>query len=75
MQTIDVSQANQRLPELIKQTISGDEVVITQAGKPIVKLVAINEPSRKQRLFGSAKGLINMMNDFDEPLEDFKAYT
>lgn len=27
-----------------------------------------------QRKFGSAKGLISMSPDFDEPLEDFKDY-
>jgi prevent-host-death family protein len=74
MLTFDIGQAKQRLPELIEQTISGDEVVITQAGKPVVKLVAINKPIRKQRLFGSAKGFIKISADFDEPLEDFKAY-
>jgi len=51
----------------------GIEVVITKNGKPIAKLVAITE--RKQhRQFGSAKSLIKMSNDFDEPLEDFREY-
>ena len=31
----------------------------------------IQKPKRK---FGSAKGLISMSPDFDEPLEDFKDY-
>jgi hypothetical protein len=30
---------------------------------------------RRKRQFGSAKGLISMSPDFDEPLEDFKEYT
>jgi hypothetical protein len=30
--------------------------------------------TRKKRQFGSAKGLIVMSPDFDEPLEDFKDY-
>jgi len=29
---------------------------------------------KKKRVFGSAKGLIKMAPDFDEPLEDFKDY-
>lgn len=28
----------------------------------------------KQRIFGSAKGLIKIAEDFDEPLEDFREY-
>lgn len=30
--------------------------------------------SNKQSNFGSAAGLIEMSDDFDEPLDDFKAY-
>jgi antitoxin (DNA-binding transcriptional repressor) of toxin-antitoxin stability system len=51
----------------------GIEVVITKNGNPIAKLVAISEP-KQQRQFGSAKGLIKVSDDFDEPLEDFKEY-
>jgi predicted DNA-binding antitoxin AbrB/MazE fold protein len=29
---------------------------------------------RRQRIPGSAKGLIRMADDFDEPLEDFRDY-
>lgn len=74
MQIIDLNQAKQHLPKLIEQTISGDEVVITQGGQPLVKLVALTKQSRKQRQFGSAKGLIKMVDDFDAPLGDFKEY-
>lgn len=28
----------------------------------------------RKRVFGSAKGLIRMAEDFDEPLEDFREY-
>lgn len=74
MHTIDLNHAKQQLPELIKQTIRGDEVIITQGGEPIAKLVALSRQSSKQRQFGSAKGLIKISDDFDEPVEDFKEY-
>jgi prevent-host-death family protein len=70
MHTIDVTKAQQYLPQLIEETISGDEVVITKGGQPIVKLVAVTK-LKKQRQCGSAKGLIKMTDDFDAPLEDF----
>jgi antitoxin (DNA-binding transcriptional repressor) of toxin-antitoxin stability system len=57
---MDRDQANQRFPELLAQTISGGEVVITQEGKPVAKLVAMIKPPRKQRRFGSTRGLIKM---------------
>jgi len=74
MQTIDLNQAKQQLPRLIEQTMCGEEVVITQEGQPLVKLVALTKQSRKHRQFGSAKGLIRMPDDFDEPIKDFKEY-
>lgn len=33
-----------------------------------------NENLQKQRKFGTAKGFFEMLDDFDEPLEDFKEY-
>lgn len=30
---------------------------------------------KKQRTFGSAEGMIEMSEDFDEPLEDFREYS
>jgi len=73
MQNIDINKAGQRLPELVNYAVSGDEIIITKGGKPVAKLVAIPK-SKQQRQFGSAKGLIKVSDDFDEPLEDFKEY-
>ncbi|MGD9244682.1 MAG: type II toxin-antitoxin system prevent-host-death family antitoxin [Desulfobacterales bacterium] len=74
MQDIDINQAKKSLPELIEKTISGDEIIITKGGQPIAKLVGISK-GKKQRQFGTAKGLIKISDDFDKPLEDFQEYT
>ncbi len=73
MLNIDIVKAGDCLPELIAQSIGGNEVVITRGGQPVVKLVPLAGQKRKRR-FGSAKGLIKISDDFDEPLEDFKDY-
>lgn len=73
MQTVDVKQAGQRLSELIERTIGGDEIVLTEDGQPVVKLVAIKKSTR-HRQFGSAKGAFKIADDFDAPLEDFREY-
>nr|VFJ48045.1 MAG: prevent-host-death family protein [Candidatus Kentron sp. DK]VFJ48220.1 MAG: prevent-host-death family protein [Candidatus Kentron sp. DK] len=73
MLNIDMAEAGNRLPELITQTIDGSEIVITRGGQPVVKLVAFTGQKRKRR-FGSARGLIKISDDFDEPLDDFKGY-
>ena len=73
MQTVDIAHAAQHLSELIEQTLKGDEIRIMQGGQPLVKLVSLITP-KKRRKFGSARGLIIIADDFDEPLENFQEY-
>ncbi|MFH2059983.1 MAG: type II toxin-antitoxin system prevent-host-death family antitoxin [Pseudomonadota bacterium] len=72
MQNIDISQVKQQLPQILEQDIE-EPIIITKQGLPIAKIVGISK-KKKQREFGSAKGLIKIANDFDAPLEDFKEY-
>jgi antitoxin (DNA-binding transcriptional repressor) of toxin-antitoxin stability system len=75
MSKVDVEQARERLPELIEEAMAGGDVVIMKDEKPLVRLVLVpTEAPRRKRTFGSAKGLIEMSEDFDEPLEDFREY-
>lgn len=73
MPNIDIVKAGDCLPELVAQSIGGEEVVITRNGEPVVKLVAVTGQKRK-RHFGSAKGMIKISDDFDEPIDDFMDY-
>ncbi|NJM69646.1 MAG: type II toxin-antitoxin system Phd/YefM family antitoxin [Scytonema sp. RU_4_4] len=72
MQEITLAEASKHLPELIEAAMSGEEIVITKDNQPVVKLTPVS--SERRSLFGSAKGLITVSDDFDEPLEDFKDY-
>ena len=71
MHRIDLKDAEDRLAELIAEAAGGDEVVITRGDGASFKIVPM-EGSRPK--FGSAKGLVKMSEDFDDPLEDFEAY-
>lgn len=73
MFNIDINQAKENFPELIEKTVSNGEVIITKDGQPFVKIVPLAKP-KKERKFGTAKGLIKMSDDFDQPLDDFKEY-
>jgi len=46
----------------------GEEVIIARAGKPVVKLVAVEK--RRKRTFGSAKGKILLREGWHAPLSD-----
>jgi antitoxin (DNA-binding transcriptional repressor) of toxin-antitoxin stability system len=73
MQRVELENAKGQLPELVEQTLRGEEVVITKDDQPLVKLVAVTAPKR-QRQFGSAKGLLTIGADFDAPVPEFVEY-
>lgn len=75
MQQINIFEASKNLPDLIEAALSGEEIVITKDDQPIVKLVPVS-PVKKRwpAKAGTAKGLVTISDDFDEPLEDFKDY-
>ena len=73
MLNIDINQAKQNLPELIEKTVNNGEVIITKDGQLIVKMVPFTK-AKKKRAFGTAKGLIKMADDFDQPVDDLKEY-
>ncbi len=71
MQTISLDEAKTQLETLLNAAANGEEVFITTKE---LKFQLVPRPIKKNREAGSAKGLIEMMPDFDEPLEDFKEY-
>lgn len=74
---VRLEDAVNSLSTLIQKVMNGEEVFITQNQKPIAKLVAVSDaPTKPKKLIkaGSAKGLIKIADDFDEPLEDFREY-
>lgn len=73
MQQITLVEASQHLPDLIDAALSGEEIIITKDDRPVVKLTPVSSAKRRP-IFGSAKGLVTISDDFDEPLEDFKDY-
>lgn len=60
------------LAELVEKAALGEEVVITRDGEPIAQIVPLQR--KKPRESGTAKGMIIIPPDFDEPLEEFKDY-
>ena len=73
MHQVSLEEAKKQLPDLIDAAVGGEEILIEKDAQHIVKLVPV--PTTKPRpQFGSAKGLITMSDNFDEPLEDFEEY-
>jgi len=65
-QILSVSEAQQKLPDLIAQVLAGNEVIITEHGKPVARLIAVPVAQpRKKRVPGLNRGTIWTSQDFD----------
>jgi antitoxin (DNA-binding transcriptional repressor) of toxin-antitoxin stability system len=73
MQTLTLQDAQSRLPELIAAAVSGEEVTIVSNDGTIVALMLL-KPMPPKPTFGSAKGLIKILDGFDDPIEGFEDY-
>lgn len=67
--TIDIQDVQKRWRELLSLVISGQEVTVTQAQKPVMRLVPI-QTDVKPRTAGLHAGMGWMSDDFDAPLSD-----
>lgn len=73
MHQVNIEEAKTQLTDLIDAAVNGEEILITKDDQHVVKLVPVSKAKPRPQ-FGSAKGLITMSDDFDEPLEDFEEY-
>jgi len=74
MTQVTIHEAKTHLSKLIRQVLTGEEVIIAKGKQPLVKLVMIPE-LRAQRRIGGAEGVVTFLtDDFDAPLDDFKEF-
>lgn len=69
MVQVNIHEAKTHLSRLLRRVTSGEEIVISRAGKPVARLVAVAEPPRPREL-GRDRGKIWIADDFDAPLPD-----
>jgi len=74
MHQVHLKEAETRLAELIEEAAGGEEVVIIRNDGTSFKIVPLGEVKAVPK-YGSAKGLVKMSNNFDEPLEGFEEYS
>ncbi len=64
-------EAKTHLSKLVAKAAKGESFVIAKAGKPMVKVTAIDEPAQKsERRIGFLEGKITVPDDFDEMFRD-----
>ena len=75
MTTVTIEEAQANLKELIHQMTPGEELIITENQQTVAKLVS--EPAPKPRLRpgpGLGKGMITIISEDDDHLQDFAEY-
>jgi prevent-host-death family protein len=62
--TVNIHEAKTQLSRLVERAAKGESVVIAKAGKPLVRVTAIDAPAAPRRL-GFLEGEIAVPDDFD----------
>ena len=72
MTIVNIQETKAQLSQLLDRVLSGEEILIAKAGKPVVRLLPVNE--RLPRVPGIAEGKVT--EAFFEPLpeEELKAW-
>ncbi len=68
MTKVNIHEARTNLTELLRRVTAGEEIVISRSGKPVARLVPIQDSPK--RLIGLDDGLYEVPDDFDDPLSD-----
>jgi antitoxin (DNA-binding transcriptional repressor) of toxin-antitoxin stability system len=72
--TMAVEDIKVTLPELLDSLTPGDEVILTRNQQRVATLVSEPPKQRQPRKAGNCIGMIRIVADDDEHLEDFEEY-
>jgi len=64
MRTVNIHEAKTHLSRLIEAAAKGEPFIIAKAGKPLVKVMAVDAPAAPKR-FDFMKGQFKVPDDFD----------
>lgn len=74
MYSINLKEAEHQLAKLIDDAARGENVIITRDDGTSFQLLPVKAKTATPT-FGSAKGLIKIADNFDDPIEGFEEYT
>ncbi|MEH2150064.1 type II toxin-antitoxin system Phd/YefM family antitoxin [Nostoc sp.] len=70
METVNIHQAETNLSQLLLRVEHGEEIIISDQGIPIAKLVPFRTSSNRRDSLGQDKGRFVVPEDFNAPLPD-----
>jgi prevent-host-death family protein len=69
MKIINIEQAQTQLHQLIESVRGGEDIVLSEAGNPVARLV-IYQDAKQNRKPGLWEGQVTMSEDFNDELPD-----
>lgn len=73
MRQVNIHEAKTHLSRLADEAGAGETIILAKAGKPVAKIVPLEEPQTKKkerRKLGFLKGRLNVPDDFDMMFQD-----
>ncbi|WJH42046.1 type II toxin-antitoxin system prevent-host-death family antitoxin [Aliirhizobium terrae] len=65
MKTVNIHEAKTHLSRLVEEAANGEGFVIAKAGKPMVKVVPLDEAPKQKRRIGFLDGQFSVPDDLD----------
>ena len=66
MRTVNMHEAKTHLSRLVRDAANGEPFIIARAGKPVVKVISVDEPGTDlERRIGFLDGQVFVPDDFD----------
>lgn len=70
METINIHQAKTNLSRLLSRVELGEEIIISNRGIPVAKLVPFRTSSNRQASLGLDRGRFIVPEDFNAPMPE-----
>ena len=70
METVNIHQAKTNLSRLLSRVELGEEIVISNRGIPIAKLVPFRTSLNRRSSLGQDRGMFTVPDDFNAPLPE-----
>ena len=71
MESVNMHEAKTRLSQLVAQAARGEGFIIAKAGKPVVRVTAIDSPEQgQQKRIGFLAGEFTVPDDFDRMFQE-----
>ncbi|NEQ67550.1 MAG: type II toxin-antitoxin system Phd/YefM family antitoxin [Symploca sp. SIO2D2] len=70
METVNIHQAKTNLSRLLSRVELGEEIVISNGGTPIAKLVPFRRSLERRSSLGQDQGKFTVPDDFNAPLPE-----